>query len=99
MIYYSFRRGHIPAHAPKTLRKSAHEDVHIRRVDAAVLAAALSRVPERTDGVGLVQIPVWTSTGVRRVDGVKDAATYKYALYFFATFEIFFRSQISPSML
>ena len=30
---------------------------------AAVLAAALSRVPESADGVGLVQIPAWTSTG------------------------------------
>ena len=99
MVYYRFGRGHIPTHPAETLRKRTHEDVDVGRVDAAVLAAALSRVPESADGVGLVQIPAWTSTGVRRVDGVKDAATYKYALYFFATFEMFFRSQISPSML
>ena len=27
------------------------------------------------------------------------SSKYRYALYFFATFEMFFRSQISPSML
>ena len=47
-------RRDVAAHAPEGLGEGAHEDVDVGRVDAAVLAAALSRVAESANAMRLI---------------------------------------------